>query len=169
MSQEPPLIQNAELPYLSAALICETALNEKSGVVSLIRLIDTMSMTIHAQPRREDEQERVNAITLKFNVFLSFRGGPARGKREAVLEFYHPNGNQVLRGGPYPMVFTSDEQGQNVNIELSVVLKDAGLYWFNVVMQDRVLSRMPLIVNISIQPQPPALDTTEPENSNAAE
>ena len=143
--------QNTETPYVVAALICERALQEKDGVISLIRLVDTVNTTF--TPSSEEEAAKPTpAIPLALSLFISFRAGPARGKREIVVHLYDPDGAQKFQTGPYPMVFTSAEQGHNLNIKMSLALKNPGVYWIDVVIDGRVVTRLPLTVTLTIRP-----------------
>ena len=132
---------NTETPYLVGALVCERLIAEKDGVVSLIRLVDSMNTTIVIALDSEPVKAASDlTVPLQFALFLSFRAGPALGKREAVVNFYEPSGGLRFRLGPYTMVFTNEAQGHNVNVNIGInlAMKDSGIYWFEVVMGEIV-------------------------------
>lgn len=157
--------QNTETPYIAAAIICEQALQEKDNVISLIRLVDIMNTTF--TPSNEEEAAKGIRIPLEFTLFISFRAGPARGKREVIVHLYDPAGDHRFQTGPYPMVFTSAEQGHNLKIQSSLTLKDPGVYWFEIVVGGQAVTRVPLTVNLAILP--PAQTEQPPQNPKTAE
>jgi hypothetical protein len=161
---------NAETPYLVAALVCERLIVEKDGVVSLIRLVDNMNTTVVIAVD-SDPIKAASTLTvpLQFALFLSLRAGPARGKREVLVNFYEPSGDLRFQLGPYAMVFTSKAQGHNVNVNIGInlAMKDSGIYWFEVVMGEIVLTRLPFTVNVAIQT--PEQNAQEPETPKTGE
>ena len=58
MADEPDLKRNpAYGPYLNAAFLCEKILEEKSGVLSAIRIIDRVTYTYKASPENPSSGE----------------------------------------------------------------------------------------------------------------
>jgi hypothetical protein len=160
--------QNTEMPYLVAAVMCEQVLTEKDGVVSLIRLVDTLNTNVMGG-KDETDADTLPALAMSLTLFISFRAGPARGKREAAVFLYDPTGTRKAEAGPFPMVFTAAEEGHNVNIMLNLVLKDMGLYWLEIVMAGKVLSRVPMTVKKIIQPRGPEQTANPQQTSKTAE
>ena len=142
-------------PILAAALLCERVLEEKDGVNSLIRCIDRI--VVQAQGQQVPGQ--MPSIPVSVWAFISFKSGSARGRFSVTLVPRTPSGFK-LAGPTIPLLFEGeDDRGINIKLLVNFQAQDKGLYWFDVVLDDEVISRMPL--RLVYQPmslnQPPQL------------
>src|SRR5207245_748099 len=79
-------------------------------------------------------------------AFVAFKSGPARGRFRVTLTPRTPSGFK-LAGPTIPLLFEGeDDRGINLRLELNFQAQEEGLYWFDVVLDDEVLTRMPLRV-----------------------
>ncbi len=130
-------------PYLQAALFCERVLEEKDDVKSVIRIIDRMrvqaSGTGPPQVMPEFQRDLV--------AFLIFKSGDARGPVSIKITLTRPSGltdaNPVWHGTVH---FEGGSRGNNLTLRLRISFRDAGPYWFNVYVEDRLATRMPFEV-----------------------
>ena len=126
-------------PFITAALICERVLQEKDGVLSAIRIIDQLTHTI-VGPSMPEELPKV-PYTVTF--LINFKSGRARGRHNVALVMEEPSGNRN-------QLFTQsiqlegEHRGANLVIQTNITFSMEGLYWFDVILEDTVVTRMPL-------------------------
>jgi len=136
--------QFANGPYLQAAFFCERLLEEVDGVLSAIRMVDTIIF-----PEVETStgvQEPVVNLTL----FIAFKAGRARGSYDLTVAMEQlPD-----EGSPRPterhsqtILFAgADHGGITVIMPLAMSVDQEGVYWFRISLDDRLVTRLPLRV-----------------------
>jgi len=144
---------NPDGPYLSVVAICDAVLYEKDERISCIRFIDTLNVTINS------EDENTNA-QLRLNSLIAFKSGPFVGSKICGIEIVGPSGKKAkpIEGKPkeFPMEFKGGEHGQNLIVTITFPASKSGLYWFNVLLDGEVYTRIPLRINITREaPQTP--------------
>src|SRR5258708_39959823 len=126
-------------PYLIAALICEKILQEKDETVSIIRMVDRVTLTTQAALM----PETLPAMALSLNAFISFKSGSARGRHTVKLSIETPSGlklpEQLL-----PVLFEGEDRGVNLILGINIVVDQEGVYWFDVLLENVLLTRIPL-------------------------
>lgn len=133
-------MEQAELyrPYLQVAVFCEKVLREADGVISLIRVVDRF-MVRGATP------EMGNHV-LRFNIVILFKSGFLRGKQRLYIRPWSPN-KKELPAMDIPVLFEGDEdRGTGTIAQMDFVVNEEGLYWFDVNLNDELVTRMPLRV-----------------------
>src|SRR5207248_1361178 len=96
-------------PFVATAVLCEKVLQEKDGVVSLIRLVDRTSVTATGT----DAPDEMPPIPLSYIAAISFKAGIARGKYVLTVRPESPSGDP-LPEVTMPVLFEGDERGVNV-------------------------------------------------------
>lgn len=128
-------------PYLNAALLCENILQEQDGTLSIIRMIDRITLTAPAS----SSPEALPPLPFSCNLLLAFKSGSAKGKSTVKLKIETPSGiklpEQLL-----PVLFEGDDRGVNLNLALNIVIDQEGVYWFEILLEDEFLTRVPLRV-----------------------
>lgn len=128
-------------PYLKTAVLCERVLREADGVPSLIRIVDRI---IHT---RSGPDAPIEMPPLSHNLiaFVSVTSGQARGSYEIRIELEEPSG---LRKPPMisTVLFEGEDKGVNLVLNMAATFEYQGLYWFNVYLDDKLLTKMPLRV-----------------------
>ncbi len=126
-------------PYLNAAVICEKVLQEKDETLSVIRMIDRFNVTVSAL----GSPENLPPIPLNLTVLISLKSGKARGRSTVKLRIESPSGlklpDQLL-----PVLFEGEDRGVNLVMNLNLVIDQEGVYWFDVLLEEKLLTRMPL-------------------------
>jgi hypothetical protein len=131
-------------PLVAVATLCEQILEEKDNVLSAVRVVDTY----YVDPPPDLPAGKVAGINLK--LLLSLKSGDLMGSHEVRLVLRAPTGKStefhkqqiVLKGG---------EHGVNLKIRFAMPVKEFGLYWFDVLYGDDVLTSIPL----KLVPGPP--------------
>ena len=126
-------------PYLNAALICEKILQEKDEAISVIRVVDRVTVTAVAS----SSPEKLPSTTLNLSALLVFKSGSAKGRSTIKWVVEQPSGirtpEQLLSA-----LFEGDDRGVNFIISLNIVVDQEGVYWFDVFLEDQLLTRIPL-------------------------
>jgi len=152
---------NPEGPYVSVAAICEKVLSEKDGLVSCIRFVDILNLNIH-----KEKPEEPTGVRFAVNAFIAFKSGSFVGTKQCVLRLVTPSGKtgKLSAGAPkgYPVIFKGEGQGYNLILTIEIPASENGLYWFDVMLDDEVYTRIPLRINITWQSSPSPADS---ENS----
>jgi len=128
-------------PWLQAAVFCEKLLQEQDGVVSLIRVIDRFMI----QASGPEPPERMPAARLSMMGYLAFKSGIARGSYSVTIKGVSPLG-RPLPGMTLPMLLEGEDRGAGLGFQLNLDAQEEGLYWFEVLIGERLITRMPLRV-----------------------
>ena len=126
-------------PFLQAAVFCEKVLQEKDGVVSAIRLVDrfTLSSSVEGAP------DLMPALNFSISILIALKSGDARGKWELKVKPFSPSG-QELPGFVGPVLFEGEDRGASVVIQYGLAATEEGIYWFDVMLNDKLITKMPL-------------------------
>jgi hypothetical protein len=113
-------------PYLSAACLCDKVLQEKDGVLSLIRLIDRWNV---AGPTPEMGTQLIQTF-----IAVTFKSGTYRGAAQLTVTPISPS-NSRLPSMSWPVFFEGDdERGCGIAIPIGFPVQEHGLYWFEVAL-----------------------------------
>ncbi len=124
--------------YLQIAVFCEKVLHEADGVISLIRVVDRF--TVHGTT-----PEMGNHV-LHFTIVILFKAGFLRGKQKLHIRPISPQ-KAELPAMEIPTLFEGDEdRGSGTIAQMDFVVNEEGLYWFDVHLNDELVTRMPLRV-----------------------
>ena len=141
-------------PWLATAILCEKVLEDKDGVLSVIRIVDRFFFTV-AGP---SAPQKMPPSPIQLTALLSFKSGFAKGSFTVKLVPTTPSHVRMPEHS-VPILLEGDDRGANVIINLGMMIKEDGLYWFDVLLDDRLVTRMPLRVvyqRLSMTP-PPAM------------
>ena len=141
-------------PYLNIAAFCEQVIEDKSGVLSLIRVVDRINITAQG-PTAPDEMP---PAMLNWSLVLTMKSGEARGSHTVKIEPELPSGIRLD-----PMLLSvhleGGTRGQNVVSKLNMKLEMPGVYWFRILIEDQFLTQIPVEVIysriVTPQPRPP--------------
>lgn len=130
-----------EGPYLNMACLCENVIEDKSGVLSLIRVIDRVTRTV-AGPEPPDA---LPPFDYQVKLVLMLKSGKARGRSTLKIVPEKPTGASM---DPMTLTvhFEGEEKGQNNIANMTFKIEYEGLYWFHVYLEDEKLTSIPLRV-----------------------
>lgn len=139
-------------PHLAIAAFCETVIEDKSGVISLIRVVDRLNVTAQGPTAPEE----MPPTTLNWFLVLSWKSGEAKGSLTVKIEPELPSG---IRSQPltFSAHFEGGNRGTNVISRLNMKLETPGIYWFRIYVEDKFLTQLPVevIYSRTVTPQPP--------------
>jgi hypothetical protein len=124
-------------PWVQIACVCEKVLIEPDNVASLIRIVDTY--LIDTPPPELPTDFKVG---MELTAFISLKSGDVVGESEIGLRLITPDDDQhPFR--MWPVEFRGGESGVNLKIGFGLATPKFGLYWFDVLWKDEVLTRIP--------------------------
>ena len=126
-------------PYLVAAILCEKVLQEKDETISIIRMIDRITLTVSAL----GSPETIPSTTINMNALIALKSGLARGRGTVKLRVETPS-DLKLPDQLLPVLFEGDDRGVNLIVAFNMVIDQEGVYWFDVLLDERLLTRVPL-------------------------
>ncbi len=145
-------------PFLQAAFICEKVLTETDGTVSAIRIIDRFFV----QPGPgQQPAATMPAVVMNHTLFVTFKSGSAHGRFTAKLVFRGPSGLK-LQEVSVPVLLEGEERGANLIIPYHIQVDEEGLYWFDVYLEKKLMTRIPfrVIYQATTFTTPPQLSMT---------
>ena len=128
-------------PYIQVACFCDTVIEDKQGVLSLIRIIDTLTHT-EAGP---NPPEDLPAFGYLLKLVIMLKSGAAKGRHNLKVIPELPNGS-TQEPVDITAHFEGEEKGQNVVADMNFVFTLEGLYWFNVFIGEAKMTAIPLRV-----------------------
>ena len=136
-------------PYLTSAFICEQVIEGKDGVLSAIRMIDSVTLTSvpAGQPVVLEAGARLGPMLVAFTFLVTLKSGGFKGRGSVRIEIKTPAGRTVP-GRTLEVDFFGEEKGQHLILRGAFPPEEQGVYWFDVYFEDRLLTRSPLAVRI---------------------
>jgi hypothetical protein len=124
--------------YLHVATFCEKVLRETDGVMSVIRIFDRFNVM--------GDSEQMPPTSFSFMVLIGFKSGFMRGKQTIRLKPISPTGKE-LPAMEIPMLFEGDDdRGNAIAFQMNWVAEEEGVFWWDVYLNDELVTRMPLRV-----------------------
>ena len=131
-------------PYVQVAGFCDTFIEDKGGVLSLIRMIDT----IITSAAGTEPPTKMPPLSRTLNLIIMLKSGSALGRHELTIKPKAPS-EQELPSLPFSIHFEGEEKGVNVIARLNLVLEEEGVYWFAVMVDNALVTKVPLRVRYS--------------------
>ena len=138
-------------PYLNVAAFCEQVIEDKSGVLSLIRIVDRMNI-IAQGPTAPEQMPPAN---LNWFLVLIMKSGEARGSHPIRIELETPSGIRS-QSISFSAHFEGGNRGTQTISQLNMRLETPGIYWFRIHIDDQFMTQVPVEVIYSRIVTPPA-------------
>lgn len=135
-------------PYVQIAAFCHTAMIENTGALSIIRITDRIGVagfTAEMAP-----------TTIQVTLAIVLKSGFLRNQAKIIVRAITPS-QQLLPNIEFPVLFEGDERGVQLVIPMGFVVQESGLYWFEVLIEEQILTRIPLRVLYQQLAAPPGL------------
>jgi hypothetical protein len=135
-------------PHLQMAAFCENVLEDKEGVLSLVRVVDQVTQTATG-PDAPDQMPPF--ILSHLTLVIMLKADQARGRYAVKIRPEDPSGIQ-LPPAELPIHLEGSNRGVNLLVPLQIPISLEGVYWFDVLFmpgrneEDRLLSRVPLAI-----------------------
>jgi len=140
-------------PFLAAAFFCENILQDNDGILSAVRIFDSFLIQLHADTPANIPSKEF-PIRLDRHLLIMFKSGDAPGKHEISIKIIPPDGSH-RDAQTNQLEFTkSPHGGGNLRCAVMLEVSAPGLYWADVRLDGKLVTRMPL--NIVIKREPPA-------------
>lgn len=123
-------------PYLATAVLCEKADRDRSGALTISRIIDVIVLPASA---------RQTPTIVELTVVVIFRSGQFQGSLEIALQQISPSG-AVAPPIRFPTFFQGEDQGAGVIAKVRVTIQEEGLHWFQVSLGGQPKTKIPLRV-----------------------
>jgi hypothetical protein len=133
-----PKRKPADGPYVALAVFCEKVLEEKDGVLTLVRVIDrTIIQRQGSEGTLEDQ-----AVGIPITLVIGLKAGSAKGSHDVQVTVESPDGQSPAKM-VFPVLFESEDRGANLIMRSTLVAQHEGVYWFDVSLGGRRLTRIP--------------------------
>lgn len=140
------------LPFVAVACFCENILKDKDDVASAIRIVDTYFLP--PLPEGVTLPEGLHGVIV-LNGLILLKSGDVTGPGTISFIMNKLDGEKVelSPAGGWPVVMNGGVHGVNVRVQVPLGVKNFGTYWFDVLWNGEVLTRMPLRLQQAENPQ----------------
>ena len=137
MSPSPKSTSNG--PFLTQAILCERVLRESDGVLSAMRIVDTI--TAEVVPLTEEAAKGATkppGVRRKLFALITIKSGGISGKKTARLAC-----DSLGIEMSTPLVFEGAQHGNNLVLEMDLEVPE-GVHWFSVYLSGKLMTKFPL-------------------------
>ncbi len=133
-------------PFIQTALICERVIQEQDGAITAVRIIDRVYFVADSSGQPLNPSHVVWFL-------ITLKSGGARGRYKVEIIREKPSGERepILES---PVLLEGEDRGPNVIVQAGFQPDQEGLYWFDVMLEGKRITRMPL--RAVFQPLPQA-------------
>ena len=128
-------------PFLKVAALCESVIEGKDGVLSLIRVIDRLTLTGAGQ----EAPQEMPPTDYSLSLVLMLVSGRARGTSTVSLFVESPD-TKSRRLWTNTVLFEGEDRGANIVAQVSYKFELQGLYWFHVELDGKRITSVPFRV-----------------------
>ncbi len=133
-------------PYLLMAVLCQNAQQDQYGSFSVINVLEQLVAGTN-DPNAPDEMP-----TFRFQGHLAVQvaAGNSKGSHTLSIVPIQPSGKKLEPVGQRIQFKGIDHRATFIS-NVSMDIEEEGLYWFNVLLDDRVMTRIPLRIRYERQ------------------
>lgn len=117
-------------PFVAVATFCEMVIEDKQGILSIIRMMDQLDVTAEGVGVPSDLPESRIALT----CVITLKSGAARGRHEVAIVPHLPSGQQDDVAVRVPVTFEGEHRGYNLIVRFEYVFHHEGTHWFEVML-----------------------------------
>ncbi|MBX6341961.1 MAG: hypothetical protein IRY97_05840 [Thermomicrobiaceae bacterium] len=144
-------------PYVLLAVLCQRAQQDQYGSLSLINVIEQLVVG-STDP---NPPEQMPTFRFQGNLVVSLASGPVRRRGTVRVRPIRPSG-EALEPVYQEVEFRGEDNRVTLVSNLSFDVTEPGLHWFDVLLEDAVLTRIPLRVRYERARTAPWLTRVEP-------
>lgn len=132
-------------PYVSVAAFCQTALLESTHQLSMIRIVDQLTIQVPKFPPGFTLPQGITVPvpTAQITMVIVLKSGIYEGKATIKMQPKSPTGKDLLLA-QFPTLLQGREQGIQVIMPMAIVFQEEGVYWFEITLDDLLLTKVPL-------------------------
>lgn len=135
-------------PFLAAAFYCDGIIEGKDGSLSVMKIIDGCKIEI-AENTPAEFPSPENPIHINPSALITFRTGDSPGPHVVGLVLEGPDGHrQSLPDQKFDLENTQ-HGGVNIRTHLGISTHTSGIFWLDVYLDGKLVTRMPF--NLQIQ------------------
>lgn len=126
-------------PYLLMAVLCENAQQDQYGSFSVINVLEQLV----AGTNDPNAPEKMPTFRFQGHLAVQFAAGNASGMHTLSIVPVQPSGER-LDPVTQKIQFKGIDHRATFISNVSIDIEEEGVYWFNVALDDRVVTRIPL-------------------------
>ena len=137
-------------PFVGVAVLCQHVDRKPDGSLDLLGIVEGVLLDPPPGPTESDPLELRPLAVLPLRLVVSLRAGDLRGWQAVEILGRYPGG----RAGPstgLQVEFTETRPTATINVPLELEVHEPGLYRFDVMVDERLLTAVPLRVVFSGQ------------------
>lgn len=132
-------------PFLNAALLCEQITEDPNNLLSLSHIINEI-MVSNVDPTRQ------GPVTIQLCTLVSLVAGSTRGTVRVDFQLVQPSGKATPTTHVDTAGFVQDASVRNLPGVLNMQTDEEGQHWVDVLMNEKRMTRMPLLVSFQMVP-----------------
>ena len=125
-------------PHVAVAVFCENVITEKDGVSTLVRIID--------QLQAYGAEKTIPKVNFTSRAYIRFVSGEAKGEYKLSIRLHRPDGVSQMIVKPTSVTFSGGSQKVNIDSPVAIEVRDTGLHWCDILLDNKVMTKMPLEV-----------------------
>jgi hypothetical protein len=142
-------IVHAPRPWVNVAAFCQTSIREHgSGNLSIIKVNDGMTLV--------GVTKEMQPTPVQLTMVLILKAGDMQGQYSVKVRCVSPTGTETT-GPDIPHFFEGGTRGIQTVLPIGMIATEPGDYWFDVLLEDEILTRVPLRVLYQQVPIPPGM------------
>lgn len=134
-------------PYVQVASLCEYALVDNRGFISVMGLLDGVTHTVVA-PSPPPEMP---PFPFECKLVLAMKSGMAQGRHDLTIVPALPTGETLTPMKTSVIFGNGEERGVTVLTDLRLTLTMEGLHWIKVYLDNELFTQIPLRVKYGYQ------------------
>lgn len=137
-------------PYILLAVLCQQAQQDQYGALSIINVLEQLLVGSDAM----DAPDKMPTFRFQANLAVSLASAGVAGRRTLSIVPNQPSGEQL---DPVAQIVEFKGADQRVTFisNVSMDMTDEGIYWFEVRLDDELLTQIPLRVTYERSYQQP--------------
>jgi hypothetical protein len=139
-------VKKAKGPFVAAAFFCENIIQDSSQMMSAIHILDSIRFNIPQQVAH-NTPSKDSPIPVKLNMLLMFKTGGSPGKHPMKLVIERPDGKRKVIQRETIDLKDNPNGGVNIRTTVEMDVQSAGVYWVDVFIGSRLMTRMPLSID----------------------
>jgi hypothetical protein len=142
-------IVHAPRPWVNLAAFCQNVIVEQgTGHISVIKINDGMTLV--------GVTKEMQPTPVQLTMALILKAGDMQGQYSVKVRCVSPSGVETT-GPDIPHFFEGGGRGIQTVLPIGMIATEHGDYWFDVLLEDEILTRVPLRVLYQQVPMPPGM------------